>query len=194
MQQDLMNKHLTRSFIRGTLLVLPLLFLMGCSIETGPSIEFKPAELQPGQQEELVSATDSREIQSPEISPRLGFIQDGEATAMENGGRVSLGDDKVVEVFLSPYPPDWQTDLHLFLMDKETFGPITDVDVDLTYDMVFMDHGIDTQTGIKLEDGHYVLPLSFLMYGDWNVDTTVQLPEGKKHLRFIVKFQPTGQG
>ena len=194
MKHDWMNQQLTKSLLHGTRLLLPFLFLMGCSIETGPSVDFKPAESQPGQQEGLVSATDPIGVDSPKISPRLGFIQDREAIAMENGGRVALGEDKVVEVFLSPYPPDWQTDLHLFLMDKETFEPITDVDVDLTYDMVFMDHGIDTQVGIKLEDGHYVLPLSFLMYGDWNVDTTVQLPEGKKHLRFIVKFQIAGQG
>jgi hypothetical protein len=193
-KRSLMSEQLTRSILRETLSILPFLLLVGCSIETGPSIEFKPAESQPGQEEGLVSSANPTGTESPEISPRLGIVQDNEATAMENGGRVALGDGKIVEVFLSPYPPDWQTDLHLFLMDKETFEPIADVEVDLTYDMVFMDHGIDAQIGIKLQDGHYVLPLAFLMYGDWNVDTTLQLPEGEKHLEFIVKFLAEGQG
>lgn len=109
---------------------------------------------------------------------------------MENGGRVPLGEDKIAEVFLAPYPPDWQTDLNLFLLNREDFHPVTDVKVDLEYEMVYMDHGIDAQIGTGVADGHYVLPLSFLMYGDWMVDVTVQLPEGKKHLRFIVKFFP----
>jgi hypothetical protein len=109
---------------------------------------------------------------------------------MENGGRVALGEDKIAEIFLAPYPPDWNTDLNLFLLEKETFQPVTDVDVDLEYEMVYMDHGIDAQVGTKVADGHYVLPVAFLMYGDWSVDVTVQLPEGRKHLRFIVKFLP----
>ena len=109
---------------------------------------------------------------------------------MDNGGRVPLSEDKIAEVFLAPYPPDWQTDLHLFLLGAEDYQPVTDVEVDLKYEMVYMDHGIDAQVGTKLTDGHYVLPLSFLMYGDWLVDVTVEFPEGKKHLRFIVKFLP----
>ena len=99
---------------------------------------------------------------------------------MENGGRVPLGEDKIAEVFLAPYPPDWQTDLNLFLLNREDFHPVTDVKVDLEYEMVYMDHGIDAQIGTRVADGHYVLPLSFLMYGDWMVDVTAQLPEGKK--------------
>ena len=113
------------------------------------------------------------------------------AVALENGGRVPLGEDKLAEVFLSPYPPDWNTDLHLFLLDNTEFKPIQKVDVDLEYDMVWMDHGIDAQIGTKLDEGHYLLPLSFLMYGDWNVDVRLDfLDEGKKHLQFIVKFLP----
>lgn len=176
------------------------LVFAACTGTTGPSVEFStPAQAS----DASVSDADPKQgvVETKVGEPgqddadlansRLGFVyKRGEAVGMKNGGRVPLGDDIIAEVFLSPYPPDWQTDLHLFLMDKNTFEPLTDVDVDLVYEMVYMDHGIDALEGTKVKDGHYLLPLSFLMYGDWSVDTTVELPEGKKHLRFIVKFFP----
>jgi hypothetical protein len=169
-------------------LALILLPVLGCSAATGPGVEFKPAIVEAEETVSVEAVSVGNEAEP--LSPRLGFVQDEGATAMDNGGRVPLAEDKVAEIFLSPYPPDWNTDLNLFLLDKETYQPVTDVDVDLEYEMVYMDHGIDALTGTKVKDGHYVLPLSFLMYGDWSVDVTLGLPEGKKHLRFIVKFFP----
>ena len=154
-----------------------VLFAVGCGASTGASIEFK----QPA---------DGSVALAGDPSPRLGFMDNGEATAMVNGGRIRMGDGKVAEIFLAPYPPDWQTDLHLFLLDSTTFDPVTNVEVDLDYDMVYMDHGIAGLSGTRLADGHYVMPLNFLMYGDWTVDTTVHLPESKEELQFIVKFLP----
>lgn len=178
----------TRYTLQMAVLTVSLLFLVECSVNTGPSVEFKAAVSEDGNGLASTTSTTSGEVKP--FSPRLGFVQGREVMAIENGGRVPLGEDKTAEVFLAPYPPDWQTDLHLFLLDNENYEPVTDVDVDLTYDMVFMDHGIDAQIGTKVAEGHYILPLSFLMYGDWSVDVTLQLPEGKKHLRFIVKFYP----
>lgn len=177
----------------GVFLLLLTLVMTACTGATGPSVDFKAAS-------ELSQENATINVEDPALdrldraepgSSYLGFVyKKGEAVEMINGGRVPLGEDKIVEVFISPYPPDWQTDLHLFLLDRETFQPLEDVDVDLTYEMVYMDHGIDAAVGTKMGNGHYVLPLAFLMYGDWQVDTTVLLPEGKKHLRFIVKFYP----
>lgn len=172
----------------GLLLVLMALAGAACGADTGPTVEFKPVST-------IGAGTDSgpgpalAEIDE-DVASNIGFIVGKEAIGLKNGGRVPLSDDKIAEVFLAPYPPDWQTDLHLFLLDGDSFEPIGDVDVDLEYDMVYMDHGIDAQTGTDLGGGHYVLPLSFLMYGDWNVDMAVDLPEGRKHLRFVVKFYP----
>ena len=50
---------------------------------------------------------------------------------------------------------------------------------------------IDAQTGTRIADGRYLMPLSFLMYGDWQVDVRLDFAgAGKKHLRFVVKFFP----
>lgn len=183
--------------VQAAIATLLILVIMGCGVSTtGPSIDFKPAAAvetdESADANQVVSVSDSAAVEDTveSLSPRLGYIRNREAIALDNGGRVPLGEDKVAEVFLSPYPPQWQTDLHLFLMNKETFDPITEVDVDLEYEMVYMDHGIDALKGTKIADGHYILPLSFLMYGDWNVDTRILLPEGKMHLEFIVKFYP----
>ena len=170
-----------------TVIGMAILWLsLGCSPVGGPSVE-----LLSGEPSETAFAEGVDETTEP-VPASLGFIDKaGNAIALENGGRVPLGDDKVAEVFLSPYPPEWNTDLHLFLLNKDDFSPVTDVDVDLEYEMVWMDHGIDAQTGTKIADGRYLMPLSFLMYGDWQVDVRLDFAEtGKKHLRFVVKFFP----
>ncbi len=153
-----------------------------------PSVEFRPSA-----PTDTVSA-DAAGVASATQLPdaHLGFVNsDGEAIALENGGRVPLGDDTVAEIFLSPYPPDWNTDLHLFPLTKDYFKPVADVDVDLEYDMVYMDHGIDTQSGTKIADGRYLMPLSFLVYGDWQVDVRMESAmTGEKDLQFVVKFLP----
>jgi|SaaInl7_135m_RNA_FD_contig_31_496912_length_1449_multi_9_in_0_out_0_2 hypothetical protein len=120
----------------------------------------------------------------------LGFVDGDRVLKVENGGRVPVGEDKVVEVYLSPDPPDWRTDLHLFLLDKVTFEPVEDLDVVLDYDMIYMAHGILSSPGSKVADGHYLIPLDFLMYGDWNVEVRLDLPEGPERLKFVVKFLP----
>jgi hypothetical protein len=161
-----------------------LLTTIACDATTGPSIEFVTAAAA----DSAISSIEESEL----ASARLGFVDDdGNAVAMENGARVPIGQDKVAEIFLSPYPPDWNTDLHLFLLDSSDFEPVQEVEVDLEYDMVWMDHGIDAQPGVKLEEGHYMMPLAFLMYGDWTVDVRLDFPEeGVKGLQFVVKFVP----
>ncbi len=157
------------------------LAMLGCDAEAGPAVEFRSAP------EGALYATDG------DAQSKLGYVPaDGEDPyAMANGGRVPLGEDRIAEVFLSPYPPDWNTDLHLYLLDKDTFEPLTNVDVDLEYDMVWMNHGIDPRSGTKVGEGHYLLPLSFLMYGDWNVDIRLAFrDEAASDLQVIVKFDP----
>ena len=159
---------------------IALLTALACEAEAGPSVEFAftPSE---GQTAEFAAEA------------LLGFVsaKGADPLAIENGGRVSVGDDKVVEVFLSPYPPEWNTDLHLFLLSKDDFEPVENVEVDLDYDMVFMNHGIDALSGKKIDDGHYLLPLSFVMYGDWSVDVRMDFAgEAQTDLQFIVKFKP----
>lgn len=161
--------------------VIVLILATACSPTSGASVEFVIP---------TPTGSDSVAARFTDTDPQLGFVQGEQAIALLNGGRLPLGDDKIAEVFLAPYPPDWQTDLHLFLMTTDSFDPITDVEVDLEYDMTFMNHGIAAQVGTKMGEGHYILPLSFLMYGDWNVDTRINFPEGEQALRFIVKFNP----
>lgn len=178
--KEMMKRYLINIYTLPALAIL--LLSIGCGSTSGPSIEFVTA----------VAADGANVEQSDPSAARLGFVNsDGDAIAMENGGRIPLKEDKVAEVFLSPYPPDWNTDLHLFLLDNTEFEPIQDVEVDLEYDMVWMNHGIDTQPGTMVEEGHYMMPLSFLMYGDWTVDVRMDfLKEGDKDLQFIVKFIP----
>ena len=184
---------MTMKFVRQGLILLgficSLSFLVACGSASGLSIEITPVPTNTA----IVSEGTADSLVPTEIPipPKLGFIsaRGEDPVAMENGGRVPVSDDMVAEIFVSPYPPDWNTDLHLFLLRKSDFEPVKDVNVDLDYEMVWMDHGVDTQIGSKVADGHYLLPLSFLMYGDWNIDVRMNFADqGRKHLRLVMKF------
>ncbi len=159
---------------------IALLTALACEVEAGPSVEF---DFTPSEGQTAVFAEQAL----------LGFVaeNDTDPLAIENGGRVPLGNNRIAEVFLSPYPPDWNTDLHLFILDKTDFEPVQRVEVDLDYDMIFMNHGLDGLSGMKVDDGHYLLPLSFVMYGDWSVDVRMDFAESEQtDLQFVVKFKP----
>ena len=185
------------------------LAVSSCGVETGDGTEFVEKDAafgdatDPDAEEEVSvlggALEEVREAEIVDSEPRendarffrgLGFVEGEQMLKIDNGSRVPVGEDKLVEVFLSPNPPDWRTDLHLFLLDKETFEPIEDLDVLLDYDMIFMNHGTLSSLGSKVADGHYLIPLDFLMYGDWNVEVRLDLPEGMERLKFVVKFLP----
>lgn len=89
-----------------------------------------------------------------------------------------LGDGEVMEVFLVPYPPEVETELHLFLMKEGTYEPVTNVIVHMVYEMVDMDHGdAGKQFGRQVREGEYAFNLRFLMYGSYTVSATISWPD-----------------
>lgn len=85
---------------------------LGCSPVGGPSLELLPGLPSETAFAEGVNAptgadrsTEVSENQTAEPVPAsLGFIDEaGNAVVLENGGRVPLGEDRVAEIFLSPF-------------------------------------------------------------------------------------------
>jgi hypothetical protein len=96
-----------------------------------------------------------------------------------NGASVPIVDDIVAEVFVSPYPPGIRADLDLYLLHGRDGEPITDAKVELISEMVFMDHGSYALSGKSVGEGHYVMPLNFLMYGEWVMEIYIRAPDGR---------------
>lgn len=117
--------------------------------------------------------------------PVLGADVNGEEVPIENGQRVPLRDGVFAEVFVVPYPPTPETDLHLFLFQGQK--PLKGAQIVAVYDMIDMDHGAkDRQIGREVEDGHYVIPLDLFMWGDWVADAAISHPEFDTSLRLLL--------
>lgn len=127
----------------------------------------------------------------------LSVVQKDRNIAMENGASVSLGDGEAMEVFVSPYPAAYDTDLHLFLLKEDTFEPVTDAVVFMLYEMVQMDHGDGgKQMGSQVDEGHYRFPMFFIMYGEYEVSVHISWPNAPQLKQTVVKlmvlFYPEG--
>ena len=114
---------------------------------------------------------------------RLSVTVGGETVFIRNGGRVELGDDVAVEIYLDPYPP---TTLHsvvdLYLTrDGE---PVTDASIDVEFDMLAMVHGPFVATAKKIGAGHHLATLDYIMFGAW--DQFVTIRQGLERVRFPV--------
>lgn len=118
---------------------------------------------------------------SPSEYPWLQVMEGGILRVpASNGTTVSVVDDIAAEIFVSPYPPGLRTDLDLYLLQGIDGTPVTDATVELVSDMVFMDHGSFALPGKSIGEGHYVLPLNFLMYGEWHVEFNIVTADGRE--------------
>lgn len=128
------------------------------------------------------SAPDTEEGDGPYVAEdsidsedkRISVTLDGKTTYVKNGGRIILGDGRVVEVFVDPYPPStlraW-LDLYL-TQDGE---PIEDASIRIEYDMLAMVHGPFTAVAENVGGGHYLFTLDYIMFGPWDQALTISL-------------------
>lgn len=107
---------------------------------------------------------------------RLEVIEDGVSRPLGNGGRMAIQGGGTMEVFIAPYPPSPESELHLYFTRGPTDEPVTDATVALRAEMQFMDHGVITVSAEPREPGHYVGPLPLGMYGEWLVDVDARGP------------------
>lgn len=121
--------------------------------------------------------------------PMLGVELKGETMPIENGQRLPLGEGLFAEVFVVPFPPTPETDLHLFLFQGER--PINGAEMRVVYDMIDMDHGaLDKQIGREVEAGHYAAFLDMFMFGDWVADVAISHPQFDYTLKVLLAVQP----
>ncbi len=120
----------------------------------------------------------------------LAVIVDNEWVFIKNGGKVNLEQGLSVELFLDPYPPTklraW-LDLYL-TRDGE---PVTDAEAGITYDMLGMFHGPFDFAAENLGGGHYLFTIDYIMFGAWEHQMVVYMPEDYYELLVGVIAFPT---
>ncbi|MBZ0276729.1 MAG: FixH family protein [Anaerolineae bacterium] len=124
--------------------------------------------------------------EATEANSRIHIMRNGVPVPIRNGEAVAINDSYQVEVFFAPYPPTGSTvnlDLYLTRVDGEA---VTDADVSLDYDMLYMFHGPFKSRVDNLGGGHYLSTLEVTMYGDWGVETGIQIPGERRSLPLLV--------
>lgn len=118
------------------------------------------------------SSTDT----TSETTSRIKVLLDDEVIAIPNGGLIPWSENIQLEVFIAPYPPtgfDVDVDFYLTTLDGE---PITDAEIEIDYDMMFMAHGPFFNTPNNLNNGHYISSYDFFMFGPWILETYIDTP------------------
>ncbi len=120
----------------------------------------------------------------------LTVSENGASRALENGGSVTLADGVVAEVFLTPFPAGRRTNLYFYLIQDGGDLTMGNPKVEAEYSMTQMGHGTYKQAGLKLQDGRYLLPLNFLMSGEWAIDLRLGWTDRTSHLRLVTTVAP----
>ncbi|MBI2304362.1 MAG: hypothetical protein HYU86_06405 [Chloroflexi bacterium] len=121
--------------------------------------------------------------------PVLGVETKDGVIPIQNGQRLAIEDGLFAEVFVVPFPPSPQTDVHLFLLRGET--AVEDAKILITYDMTDMDHGtLDRVLAREVESGHYAAPLDMLMWGDWVAEAAIRHREFDANFRVLLGVYP----
>lgn len=101
----------------------------------------------------------------------LGVLEDGTIRPLENGGSVALADGVLAQITLTPYPAQRRTELRLSLVQEGGDREIGNIEVRAEgYYMTHMDDEIYTAPGVEVEPGSYLVPLDFVMRGDWAIN------------------------
>lgn len=125
------------------------------------------------------SAEDALSRQDGDVAgiPRLRYIspETGEVR-IDNGDSVPLGGGLELAVSIAPFPPsDFHVDVGMEL--TRDGRPVTDASIDTIWDMIFMNHGPFETEILHFGDGAYRASYDFFMFGPWQLDTTVRVPE-----------------
>lgn len=201
-------RHIGVSRFGLTLVILIVLLAIGYAAKrVTPTVEVLPQQATSAKelsQPALPPATDLAATQDQDYSQpgvpassiagkdhRIETVYNDQRIALRNGGRINLGDGLSMEVFVDPYPPTrlkaW---VDLYLTREPDGQPVTDAEISMEYDMLFMYHGPFKATADNLGDGHYLFTLDYIMYGAWDQGVEIRLPDERYETVLIVIAYP----
>jgi hypothetical protein len=100
----------------------------------------------------------------------LFVVSKDEWVPLVNGDTLSAGDLEV-SVNVTPFPPGRQANLDLGI--ARDGAPVAGANVTLEYDMKVMEHGALRLLALPGGAGHYLMPLDFIMAGDFQLKVSV---------------------
>jgi len=120
---------------------------------------------------------------------RLNVTVNGKIVYIKNGGQVVLGDGRVIEIYLDPYPPTTlRTYMDIYL--EENGEPLDDASIGMEFDMLSMVHGPFFGEAEKVGDGHYLLTLDYIMFGAWDQTVTIRIGLDRIRVPVVVVAYP----
>lgn len=119
-----------------------------------------------------------------ESADALFFVDNDEWAPLPNGDSITVG-DLVVTVTISPYPPGRQANLDLGIMQAGV--PVSGANVTLEYDMRVMEHGALRLLALPGGAGHYLMPLDFIMAGEFQLKVVVDTADAKETMTLGVR-------
>ncbi len=107
---------------------------------------------------------------------RIRYDTGSGPVSIQNHAVIPLADGLRAEIALDPYPPntfDVSVDLFLTTADGE---PVTESEVNVTWDMAVMWHGPFETRLNENRDGHYSATFDMFMFGPWQLDARLVIP------------------
>ncbi len=109
----------------------------------------------------------------------LQLVVAGIARPFASGDSIAVSGDVMAKVIVERGEERYSRVIDLYLYHLATSKPLDDFNVQLTGSMRYMDHGTFRSVPLQSDRGHYILPLAFVMPGEWEVDLDIQV-SGKR--------------
>jgi len=119
----------------------------------------------------------------------LQLVVGGIPRPFSSGSAIPVAGDVMARVVVStPGDQRYARTIDLFLYRQNDSAPIDDARIDATAHMIYMDHGTFHPDIIRAGSGHYVLPVPFVMAGEWQLDMDIGVTgeQGAVQLAFTI--------
>ena len=172
MSEEEVDRHRPRwgSIARlcGAILAAGLIVVV--ALAAGWAAERSASTVEPARQGVAVAAS------TPDAGnhDELQFVVGGIARPFPSGSAIPVAGDVMARVVVStPGDQRYARTVDVFLYRQGDSAPIDDARIDATAHMIFMDHGTFHPEVIHTDGGHYVLPVPFVMAGEWQLDMDI---------------------
>lgn len=131
----------------------------------------------------------------PPVRDRVARLIDGFPIWIGNGDAIPVSKSLTAEMYFAPYPPAPDGVLDILLRDPRDDAPITGARVELSGEMQYMDHGVLRSIGTEgsgqgASNGHYLVPVSLIMFGEWVMKVKVSRDEWREQFEVLVVVIP----
>jgi hypothetical protein len=169
--------------LRGAILAAVLLVVV--ALTAGWAAYRSARAVEPAQQGESGAAIPPDSSNHDELQLVVGGIP----RPFSSGSTIPVAGDVMARVVVStPGDQRYARTIDLFLYRQTDSAPIDDARIDATAHMIYMDHGTFHPQVIRTNNGHYVLPVPFVMAGEWQLDMDIDAAgeQGAVQLAFTI--------